>query len=230
MADKHPATNSPWTLWLTLFSLVAAMGSLWTADSAEKTQTILSEPYLSLVDVMTAPGKTSNTAETSTNLDTSVIIKNSGQTNAVNLTFTSLAWYSARTQESVTDRHGVFYHVQDDLHVTSLWQVSPATDSLDRDQPTTHFFPSVPRLNEPRDATDFLYILAEYDDEFPFPFRRHHTAQFCIEKSPQEADLGPVSRSWNRSPSADCIVDYQKLTALTKGGPIRAPSDTGRPN
>ena len=105
MADKHPAMNSPWILWLTLFSLVAAIGSLGTADSAEKTQTILSEPYLSLVDVMTAPGKTSNTAETSTKLNTSVIIKNSGQTNAVNLTFTSLAWYSAQTQESDTDKH-----------------------------------------------------------------------------------------------------------------------------
>ena len=227
MANKQELGNaqkpfhwaSAWVPLLAFFSLLTAIGSLWTADSAEKTQTIQSEPYLTLEAVTTAPGKTPNAGGTPTSLDTSVTIKNSGQTNAVNLTFKSLAWYSVESTQQTSDRYGSAYHHRAETQLTSQWQVSPPTDSLDRDQPTIHFFPLVPQMNEPQGAVDYLYIQAEYDDEFPFPFRRHHITQFCIKKFPQEEDLGPVHNTWNRSPLADCLPGYKDLTASIKNGP-----------
>ena len=220
---KRPSSDTPQVrkqiAWATWIATITAVGSLFVGYAAMKTQTVQNAPYIALEKISTAPNPYQHEEGTHADLDTQVIFKNDGATQAVNLTFTSLGWFSSSTAQTFGTSRTRGLHVTEILQITSPWQVMSSSDSLDRDQPTNRFFTGFPRSDETQSATDHLYIEINYDDGFMRPFREHYIARFCIIRLPAGTDIGSAY-SWHRSTLEDCLPGYKQLTA-GKSGPLR---------
>ncbi len=220
---KRPSSDTPQVrkqiAWATWIATITAVGSLFVGYAAMKTQTVQNAPYIALEKISTAPNPYQHEEGTHADLDTQVIFKNDGATQAVNLTFTSLGWFSSSTAQTFATSRTRGLHVTEILQITSPWQVMSSSDSLDRDQPTNRFFTGFPRSDETQSATDHLYIEINYDDGFMRPFREHYIARFCIIRLPAGTDIGSAY-SWHRSTLEDCLPGYKQLTA-GKSGPLR---------
>lgn len=232
MANRRLPAPSPkirkpieWAAWA---ATIAAIGSLLTAVSAERTQTIQNEPYLAVVEAITAPSKDYHPKGTPPFWDTELTFKNNGTSQATHLKFASVGWYSISSSGSSTTSSGgssptmnmILSVHADTLQITSPWQTTSADNTLDRDQPTRHLFTSFPRNEEPEGAIDHLYIEVEFDDDFMPPFRRHHLEKFCEIRLPASLGMGDATIAWNRSPLGDCNEQYREIIATQKNGPI----------
>lgn len=224
MTTKQDSKQNPKPLsslpWGTLIASVTAIGSLFTAYSAEKTQTIQNAPYLALGDVSTQVSTDPRPPGAPEVLYTAVTFRNNGTTQATHLSFTSIGWYASPTSETTNLPSGGFVVVRgQDIFQTIPWQRSAATATLDRDQPTLHRFEDFPLEQEPEGSVDYIYIEARFDDAFVFPFQASHLENFCIMHarpiSPQVTSL-----PWTRVPLAKCAAEYIVLVKNHAGGPI----------
>jgi len=216
--DRSPARTSWWKPRPTWVPVIIALASLFTAISAVKTQMIQNAPYLALELVSSGDTVSYHPPGSPATMDTTVTIKNSGNTPAANLVFTTAGWFTSSTEAAFQFQSGTGVKREVNMQETIPWQVSPPADSLDRDQPTNHLFSNFPLETEPKDAVDYLYVEAEYEDTYTWPFRGNHQANFCVVRFPP---IATTLRNWQRAPSGDCDNALKVIAMQHKDGPLR---------